>query len=254
MKISKPKIYTGIIGVLVFLGIYLVKEIRQQLVVSANQAVDNGRDLVQSKASVLAVTAHPDDLEIFMGGTLKLLALGGARVNVVCVSDGEKGVNKIDLRNTRQREQRKAADILKVSNLEFLHQPDLKLAQDKNLLPLLSQVIRQVQPQLIFAFDPTYPLGVVRRHPDHIAVGKAVAKLHKKLYPGTDIYFYATSKANTVVDISETLLSKQRALRCHKSQLRFNDRIYNEFVKIYAKYCARGTKFKYSEVYRKGDT
>lgn len=113
--------------------LYIRRKIDMRLVVNEKEAIYNGFKILQDAGKVLAFTAHPDDLEIFMGGTLRLLSARGSHVTVVDVTDGEKGVNITNLARIRRQEQRRAADVLQVSDLRFLHLPDLNLTKVKAL-------------------------------------------------------------------------------------------------------------------------
>lgn len=68
-----------------------------------------GEGLVSTPRRVLALTAHPDDLEFFAGGTLKRMALAGSEIHAAVLSDGEKRGNWTDLGGERRREQQMAA-------------------------------------------------------------------------------------------------------------------------------------------------
>lgn len=150
----RKNLYRGVIVALGGLSILLFKRlISLKLTVDVQTAVSAGERLLQSGTNIALVTAHPDDLEFFMGGTIKLLTSQGVKVTMIDVSDGEKGVNRKNLGSVRQQEQQNAAKVLRVSDLEFLHLPDLNLAKEKNLKSAIGGVLQEIKPDLVFAFD-----------------------------------------------------------------------------------------------------
>ena len=78
---------------------------------------------------VLVVTPHPDDAEVWCGGTVARWIKEGAEVNYVLCTDGGKGtdipgITSKELSATREQEQREAAQVLGVKHVEMLHIPD----------------------------------------------------------------------------------------------------------------------------------
>lgn len=77
--------------------------------------------------TLLAFGAHPDDIEIGCGGTVRRLIEQGWRVVHGCVTSGEAGSSTIDratLAATREQEARRAAEVLGSERVEFLWAPD----------------------------------------------------------------------------------------------------------------------------------
>ena len=90
-----------------------------------------------SKSDVLAVIAHPDD-EIYVSGTLCLLAEKDLRISLICVTDGENGgstelfphiKSKLPLGVIRLRELALSAWVLGVRDVECLSQEDIRPEQ-----------------------------------------------------------------------------------------------------------------------------
>src|SRR5437762_13148040 len=82
-----------ILAIIVVILLWLI--LRSTLTVSPSQALAAGDGLLQSKKT-LAIVAHPDDVEWWISGTLKRLAVSGADVRVIVASDGEKGPNRVN--------------------------------------------------------------------------------------------------------------------------------------------------------------
>lgn len=145
----------------------------------------NTQDL--SNLSVLACFAHPDDEGFGSGGTLAMLAAGGARVTLVCATNGDVGeisdpalATPETLARVRQEELRKAMAVTGVPDLRFLnyrdsgmagtkdnnHPDSLRQAEPGRVAGQLIGTIREVRPEVVITHDPSGGYG----HPDHQAV------------------------------------------------------------------------------------
>ncbi len=147
-------------------------------------------DLPQPKR-VLAIGAHPDDVDFCCGSTLAKWASGGAEVSILVCTDGSKGTwdpqaDTESLVAQRQAEQRKAAARLGVTGeVGFLGWPDGEL---ESTLIQRSQValwIRKLRPDVVLGHDPWRPY---RLHPDHrhagwLVVDGLVAARDPKFFP-----------------------------------------------------------------------
>lgn len=79
--------------------------------------------------SIMAIAAHPDDIESWCAGTLVLAHARGAKVRLLLVTSGEHGTSDShvpaqQVALQREREARSAAEILGISEIAFLHYPD----------------------------------------------------------------------------------------------------------------------------------
>ncbi len=151
-------------------------------------------------ARILAYFAHPDDETFGIGGTLALYANDGHHIRVVCATDGDSGLNRIDANDTerlnelRVEELRAACRQLGIlepvllhyrdsgmagtpenDHPESLHQADLDEAARR-----FREVLDAEQPDLVITFDASGWYG----HPDHIKVYEAVRKMYEQLEPG----------------------------------------------------------------------
>lgn len=125
---------------------------------------------------VLAVGAHPDDVEFGAGATLAKWASGGARVTVLVLTDGSKGswdasVSPDDLALIRAEEQQRAIRALGATETFNLGHIDGELEYTMELRAELCAWIRRLRPDVLLSHDPwrRYML-----HPDHRATGWAV--------------------------------------------------------------------------------
>lgn len=193
--------------------------LRTQLTVSPLQAKENGNELLRAR-TVLALVAHPDDLEWYVGGTLKRLADSGAQVQVIVASDGERGPNRTgahDLHATRRAEQVQAAQILGYSEIHFLGLPDRAVAAQPQLLSQVSQIYRDVKPDAVLIFDPVYP-AYPYLHADHQGSAQVFLRYWQSLPQKPPLYLFQTRRPNVAVDISGVIDSKVEAMNAHRSQ------------------------------------
>jgi bacillithiol biosynthesis deacetylase BshB1 len=176
---------------------------------------------------VLAFGAHPDDCEIFLGGTLLRLKELSYRVGVCDLSLGEAGT--YGSTGTRRRELKKASKCLGLDARITLDLPDGNIRNTEESRIKVIEVIRKYRPRLVFSFvrDPG-------RHPDHRRCGEIVkeccflAGLDKietsspafrpSAFVGfPELVYY--KKPDFVVDISEVREQKLAAIRCYGSQV-----------------------------------
>ena len=154
-----------------------------------------GRDL--EHLSVLAAFAHPDDEGFGCGGTLAMLVSRGARVTLVCGTNGDVGeisdpalATPETLWQVRQEELRRAMDVTGVGDLRFLNYRDsgmvgsednrhpnaLHQADAGQVADRIVEVMNETQPQVVLTHDPSGGYG----HPDHIAMCRHVTAAFSK--------------------------------------------------------------------------
>lgn len=201
-------------------------------------------DKWETPQQILVVLAHPDDPEFFCGGTIARWTRAGHRVSYCLLTCGEKGtkdrsINTDALCSIRQKEQRAAAAVLGVNDVQFLDHPDGYLVADLNLRKEITRVIRQAQPDVLVTCDPTnlYVRETYLNHPDHRAAGQAAldavfpaARDHlnfielwrdEQLEPHIvrEVWISLAQDPNVVVDITPHWELKLQALSEHVSQV-----------------------------------
>ncbi|MCB0197024.1 MAG: PIG-L family deacetylase [Anaerolineae bacterium] len=190
---------------------------------------------------VLAIVAHPDDIEYYCGGTIKKWTQSGVTVAFVVVTSGDKGSQDIHadidhLIRVREQEQRDSGRVLGVEDITFLRYPDSELSfvDHKVLRGAFVRHIRRTKPDVIFTHDPF--VRFKRQHADHRVVGRlaldaafpiaTVAQCYREQIvdeglspwqPG-DALLFGTDAPTYISDISATLAVKQQALLTHQSQ------------------------------------
>jgi len=129
---------------------------------------------LETPAIVLAIGAHPDDVEFGCGGTLAKWSAAGAVVHHLVCTDGSKGTWNPDadiaaLVTSRQQEQRNAAHALGATGtVSFLGYIDGELEHSKEAIDRIALAIRTLKPDVVLSHDPWKRY---RLHPDHRHAG-----------------------------------------------------------------------------------
>ncbi|HYA03883.1 MAG TPA: PIG-L deacetylase family protein [Syntrophobacteria bacterium] len=194
---------------------------------------------MKTDADVMVVTAHPDDAEFGVAGTVARWTREGKEVVYIVCTNGDKGttdrsLGAEELAKIREREQRAAAKVLGVREVVFLYHPDQSLEETPAFRKEIVRLIRIYRPTIVATSDP------YRRylwHRDHRITGQVVldavfplARDHLA-YPDLlaeglephkvqEILFWGTEDVNYRSDITRTFDLKVAALRCHESQMR----------------------------------
>jgi bacillithiol biosynthesis deacetylase BshB1 len=177
------------------------------------------------KLDLLAMAAHPDDVELTCGGTLIKMARRGYRVGILDLTGGEMGTRgSIEI---RRREAAAAARILGVAHRENLGLPDAHLETRMDYKMAVARRIRALRPKTVIL---PYWEG---RHPDHYTAailgyeGCFLAGLERLDMEGEAFrpfkVLYSTSydrtvKPTFVVDITREFPRRQRAIMAYASQ------------------------------------
>jgi LmbE family N-acetylglucosaminyl deacetylase len=186
---------------------------------------------------LLAISAHPDDVEFTSGGSLARWASEGWIIHLVVCTDGDKGSQNPDddppvLAGVRRAEQEKAARTLGIRRIHWLGYPDGELARGRRLVEQLARHIRFFRPRRLLTWDAWRPYQL---HPDHRAAGLAaldavLAAENPHFYPHQlaeglrphqvkEAYLYGSDQHDVVVDITATFERKMAAIECHRSQV-----------------------------------
>lgn len=160
---------------------------------------------------ILAIGAHPDDIEIGCGGTLLKYAENGHQVSLLVMTEGGGGGDGI----TRRAEQDAAGRILRVSGVLWGDYPDTALPLNRSLIQGLEGIIREVDPAFIFVHFPD------DTHQDHRHL--ATCTVTATRYTRNVLFFEGPTTQNfspsVFVDIGEQLPGKIAALEAHASQV-----------------------------------
>ncbi|MDQ3979679.1 MAG: PIG-L family deacetylase [Actinomycetota bacterium] len=196
--------------------------------------------LVDAPQRVLAVYAHPDDLEISCGGTLARWAASGAEVHLLLLTRGDKGssdpaVDPDELARQRAGEVAAAAAVLGLAGHEQVGVNDGELDNTSGVRARIVLAVRRVTPDVVVCPDPTAVFfgDTYFNHHDHRVAGWATldavspAAGSPHYFPDAgpphqvrSVLLSGTLEPNVWVDVGPTLDTKIRALLCHQSQLR----------------------------------
>lgn len=175
---------------------------------------------VPEAKKVMVLAPHADDETLGCGGTMYLYSLAGIEVHLVVVSDGGKIFSSVydgkEVVSRRRQEALSASKILGVKQITFLDFPDGELAEHKDdIRKKLDDIACSLNPDLIFAPSPT------DLHADHIAVSDLALQVLAAL-PGARVAFYEIYRSirfNHIVDISEAVAVREKALMEYKCSL-----------------------------------
>jgi len=178
------------------------------------------------QVDVLAIAAHPDDIELICGGTLIRAHMLGRSTGIIDLAAGEmasRGTPEL-----RAKEAAKAAKVMGVAVRENLGFPDGGIRNTPETRAKLAVAIRRLKPRIVITHSQH------GRHPDHPIVAQLVRdacfvaglkKVEPKVAPHRPLkVIHALSfrednqKPTFVVDISEAFEKKLEAIACYKSQ------------------------------------
>ena len=181
------------------------------------------------KVDILAIGAHPDDVELGCGGTLAKLISEGKTIAIVDLTQGELGTRGSNV--TRAEEAATASKILGISDRVNLKMKDGFLLNSEESQIQIVKMIRKYQPEIVFANS------IDDRHPDHAKAAKLVSdacflsglvkietsleNLSQQPWRPKHIFNYIQWKHITpdfVVDISEFMFKKIEACLAYKTQ------------------------------------
>jgi N-acetylglucosamine malate deacetylase 1 len=179
-----------------------------------------------TRVDILAIAAHPDDIELICGGTLISAQMLGRTTGILDLAAGElasRGTPEL-----RAKEAAKAAKVMGVSVRENLGLPDGGIQNTPETRAKIALVMRRLQPNIVI----THSLH--GRHPDHPIVAQLVRdacfiaglkKVEPKVAPHRPRkVLHALSfredheKPTFVVDISTAFEKKLEAIGCYESQ------------------------------------
>ena len=181
---------------------------------------------------VLAVGAHPDDIEFLCAGTLAKYKRLGHQVAMAIATNGEVGsstLSKAEIAAVRRAEAEASAAVLG-AEFHWLGYPDEFLFNDAGTRLRFIDLVRQVRPDLVIGHDPENDY-----HPDHVTSGRIIWDIHVMVtVPNivTDhppcakipeiVYMDTIGGVNFIpnryVNISADIGHKRAMLSCHKSQ------------------------------------
>lgn len=188
------------------------------------EEVNTGSAAIQKPLDILAIAAHPDDVEQTCGGTLIRMSEIGYRTGVLDLTAGDMGTRGTP--ETRLKESDAAGCKMQLAWRGNLRLPDARLENTVSVRMSLAVEIRNLRPRVVIL--PYWEA----RHPDHYRAGEigfeacflaGLKKLDEQTAPhrpGKIIYssLYANVTPSFVVDISAQFERRMDALFCYESQ------------------------------------
>jgi LmbE family N-acetylglucosaminyl deacetylase len=234
------------------------------------------------KKIILAVGAHPDDMEFGASGSIAKWVEEDATAYYLICTDGSRGssdpqMTHEQLVKIRRQEQERACKVLGVKGVFFLNHTDTQLVADLTLKEEIVRIIRELRPNIVITMDPTFYFttnligwntGFVN-HTDHRAAALATLdacfplardrltfphheKEGLKPYGVEEVLLTSFDRVkrglekNYIVDITKTFAKKIKALSLHKSQFE-NFKEIEKRVRRRAEFWGKSKGYKFAE-------
>jgi len=161
--------------------------------------------------NILAIGAHPDDIEFGCGGSLLKYSRLGHNVNMLVITDGSFGADP----GVRRKEQELAAEFIGAKKLYWGDLPDTQVVDNHDLILKIENAVKAVNPDLVFLnfYDDV--------HQDHRAIAQAGVSATRYI---KEVLFYEVPttqhfQPEIFIDIDELLADKLKLVSIHASQV-----------------------------------
>lgn len=190
---------------------------------------------------VLAIGAHPDDVELGCGGTLLAHRARGHQVTILVLTTGDLGPQ--DLRS-RIAEQEEAAELIG-AQLIWGGLEDGAISESRHTVELIERVLRTVEPDVVYTHCPR------DTHQDHRATANCTLAATRRL---SRVLFYESPTSvgfqpSVYVDIDPYVEGKVEALRAHVSQVLKNGLVDLEAIEALARYRGFQARIRRAEAF-----
>ena len=196
--------------------------------------------------NILAIGAHPDDIEIScLGYLLKENKDKKTKVSVFILSSGSLNDPTSGLK--RITESKKALSCIKDLNLYYRSNKGIKVSDLEKISNKIRKLIIELNPNKILVHDPN------DTHNEHVLaydiVKTATRRLAIDLIRYRSISSSNTFKANMYIDVKDYLVLKKKSLKCHKSQ-QFHNYLSEQYIEsFHNNFFAYSRGIKVSEAY-----
>ncbi len=216
---------------------------------------------------ILAVGAHPDDMELCCAGTLAKYAAAGHEIGMAVMTDGATGSATIpasELVGIRKAEAEASAAVIG-AKFYWLGLPDGKLEYDVASRMALNRVVREFSPELIITHNPEDYISDHRITSKHVVdvglwahVGPLIPDLPGVPESPSIAFMDALAGTNFIperyIDITEFFALKEKMLLCHRSQQDwmsdYGSVNYKEMIQVCARYRGFQSGTTYAEGFR----
>ncbi len=190
---------------------------------------------------VLAIGAHPDDIELGCAGALLRHVEAGDEVTMLVMTPGERGPQGV---TSRVREQEAAAAVIG-ARLMWGPFADCSVPTGREAVAYVDEVVHEIGAEVVYVHAPH------DTHQDHAATSAAALAGARRL---ARVLFYqspsTTSFDPTVfVDVERTLSGKLAALRAHRSQVMQCPMVDLEDIEVSARFWGTRAKIGYAEAF-----
>jgi N-acetylglucosamine malate deacetylase 1 len=210
---------------------------------------------------ILIVSAHPDDMEIGMGGTVAKISESGAVVTSIVLTDGRRSPNPFSwtqeqIVEVRKKEAKRAGTVLNVNEIVFCNLSDLKQDADFDAAcQKLSELIQEQHPVEIYTLHPS-----LDHHASHRLAAKVTLDVVARIKPvwAPVIWAYEVwglfPKWDRLENISDQIGRKRMAIEEHRSQIAafsFSEAVagLNRWRAVFSDPQAEGSKIAYAEAF-----
>ncbi len=221
---------------------------------------------------VMAIFAHPDDIEFGCAGTIARWVQAGAEACYVLLTSGDVGIADTSLTRAeasaiREKEQTAAAEAIGVKEVVYLREPDGTLVNTLELRKKLVREIRRFRPEVLICGDPAswFVGDTYINHPDHRAAASAaleavfpaagqphlfqeLAEEGLRAHKVRKVYINEFGGGDTFVNISDVMDLKIAALHKHESQ--FVDFDPEPMIREWSANAGKGKEMAYAESFR----
>jgi len=197
------------------------------------------------KMNILAIGAHPDDIEFGCGGSLIKYADRGHHLFLLIMTEGGLGAPH----KVRKAEQLDAQEIMGIRRIFWGNYEDTYLEVNKDVINQIENVITEIKPDFIFCHFPD------DTHQDHRHLGQVVISATRYIH---NVLFYEGPTTQNFapqifIDISDTLDRKLKALEAHRSQIEktnIEDLTIIELARSTANFRGTQGRVKFAEAFR----
>ncbi len=200
---------------------------------------------------ILAVSAHPDDMELESGGTIAKFARKGYDIYHLILTSGYKDSVSISVKQ-RKDEAEEVANILGIKEVIFFDYQDTELSANGKVISQVDKLVDRIKPDVCISHHP------FDSHQDHKAASEimfAVCRQGrvKNLLSGSPLPYRPNIFAfrpQFFVDVTETIEIKMNAIRAYKSQYeKFGGENLIECINAMAKNYGWAMGYKYAECF-----
>jgi LmbE family N-acetylglucosaminyl deacetylase len=191
--------------------------------------------------NVIAIGAHPDDIELGCGGALLRHVAAGDRVTMLVMTTGERGPQDAV---SRVIEQEEAARLIG-ADLVWGGLADGAIPHDRDTVALIDDIVRRCGADVMYTHAPN------DSHQDHVNTSASSISAARKL--SRVLCYQAPStkgfEPTVFVDVEDTMSGKIEALEAHRSQVLRCDMVDLEAIEAASRYWGYQARMRYAEAF-----